>query len=155
MSDGEWGDPRQLERSFFKSLVPQRPSVLVPVKNLEPVPAASAEQEQVPIHGISIRDGLRQLRHSRYSGRPHLCRLLPGWQEIHVKLVEAVLVLCIGFAIHLLNRPLGDYLMLAGVFVLVRGYCVASALRERAVELNDAVIEQREIAENFRQMQED
>jgi hypothetical protein len=93
--------------------------------------------------------------HSRYGGRPHLCRLLPGWQEIHVKMVEAVLVLGIGFAIHLLNRPLGDYLMLAGVFVLVRGYCVASALRERAVELNDAVIEQREIAEHFRQMQQD
>jgi hypothetical protein len=93
--------------------------------------------------------------HSRYSGRPHLCRILTGWQEIHVKMLEGLLVLGIGFAIHLLNRPLGDYLMLAGVFVLVRGYCVASALRGRAVELNDAVIEQREIAENFRQMQQD
>jgi len=93
--------------------------------------------------------------HSRYGGRPHLCRLLPGWQEIHVKMVEAVLVLGIGFVIHLLNRPLGDYMMMAGVLVLVRGYFVASALRNRAVELNDAVIEQREIADHFRQIQQD
>jgi hypothetical protein len=93
--------------------------------------------------------------HSRYNGRPHLCRILRGWQEHYVKLLEALLVIFVGFVTHLMNRPLGDYLMLAGVFVLVRGYCVVSARRERAVELNDAVIEQREIAEQFRQMQQD
>jgi hypothetical protein len=93
--------------------------------------------------------------HSRYNGRPHLCRLLPGWQELNVKHLESLLVLFVGFVIWILNRPLGDYLMMAGVFVLVRGYFVASALRDRAVELNNAVIEQREIAEQFRQMQQD
>lgn len=93
--------------------------------------------------------------HSRYNGRPHLCRLLPGWQEHYVKLLESLLVLLIGFVTRLMNRPLGDYLMLAGVFVLVRVYCIASALRERAVELNDTVIEQKQIAEHFRQMQQD
>lgn len=93
--------------------------------------------------------------HSRYNGRPHFCRLLPGWQELNVKHLESLLVIFIGFVIWILNRPLGDYLMMAGVFVLVRGYFIASALRDRAVELNDAVIVQKEVAEQFRQMQQD
>jgi hypothetical protein len=93
--------------------------------------------------------------HSRYNGRPHLCRLLPRWKEMNVKHVESLLVILLGYGIHHLNRPLGDYLILAGVFVFLRGYSMASMMRQRAVELNDAVLEQKEVAEQFRQMQQD
>jgi hypothetical protein len=50
---------------------------------------------------------------------------------------------------------LGDYLMASGVFIFLRDWSIASMIRHRAVELNDAVLEQREVAEQFRQMQQD
>jgi hypothetical protein len=53
-----------------------------------------------------------------------------------------------------LNRPLGDYLMFAASFVLLRGYNLAMQRRERAVAMNDRVIEQKIVAERFREMQE-
>lgn len=93
--------------------------------------------------------------HSRYNGRSHLCLLLPRWKETNVKHVESLLVIALGFVVHLVARPLGAYLMVAGVFILLRGWSISSMIRQRAVELNDAVIEQREIAEQFREMQQD
>jgi hypothetical protein len=91
---------------------------------------------------------------SRYSGRPHLCRMLPEWREVNVKQVEALLAMCVGYAIGLVNKPLGHYLLLASSFVLVRAYAHASQLRSRAVELNDSVIEQKMVAERFREIQD-
>ena len=93
--------------------------------------------------------------HSRYNGRPHIWGLLPSWKEMNVKHVESLFVILLGYGIHLLNRPLGTYLMVAGVFVFLRGCSVASMKRQRAVELNDSVIEQKEVAEQFRQMQQE
>jgi hypothetical protein len=93
--------------------------------------------------------------HSRYNGHPHLCRLLPTWKEMNVKHLESLLVILLGYGIHHLNRPLGAYLLLAGAFVLMRDYSVAAMMRQRAVELNDAVLEQKEVAEQFRKMQPD
>jgi len=98
--------------------------------------------------------GIRSTR-SRYNGRPHLWKLLPSWKEMNVKHLESLLVILLGYGVHHLNRPLGAYLILAGVFVFLRGYSVASMMRQRAVELNDAVIEQKEVAEQFRQMQDE
>jgi hypothetical protein len=96
-----------------------------------------------------------QSTHSRYNGRPHLSVAVPTWKEMNVKHLESLLVILLGFGIHHLNRPLGAYLILAGAFVLLRGYSLASMMRQRAVELNDAVIEQKEVAEQFGQMQQD
>jgi hypothetical protein len=93
--------------------------------------------------------------HSRYNGRPHLWALLPNWKEMNVKHLEALVVILLGYGIHHVNRPLGDYLLMAGAFVLLRGYGVASMMRRRAVELNDAVLEQKEIADQMRQMQQE
>jgi hypothetical protein len=94
--------------------------------------------------------------HSRYNGRAHLSRLLPEWTETNVKYLESLAVILLGYGIHrLMNRPLGDYLILAGVFVLIRDHGMASMLRQRAVELNDAVIEQRDVAERLAKMQQE
>jgi hypothetical protein len=93
--------------------------------------------------------------HSRYNGIPHLRAALPTWKETNVKHLEALMVILLGFGIHHLSRPLGGYLILAGAFVLLRGWSLASMMRQRAVELNDAVIEQKEVAEQFGQMQQD
>ena len=93
--------------------------------------------------------------HAQYSGHPHLCLLLPSWKERNVKYLEMLLVILLGFGVHDLNRPLGDYVMLAAIFALLRDYCVASMIWARAVEMNNAVIEQREVADEFREMQQD
>jgi hypothetical protein len=93
--------------------------------------------------------------HSRSNGKPLLMRVLPGWKEMSLKHLEALLVILLGYGIRHLNRPLGDYLLVAGVFVLLRGYCLASQQRSRAVQLNDAVIEQKMVADQFQEMQQE
>jgi hypothetical protein len=92
-------------------------------------------------------------RHSLYSGRPHLWRLLPSWKETNVKHVEVILAFLIGFAVHCVNRPLGDYLMFATAFVFVREYNLAMQQRDRAIRMNDRMIEQRVLAEQLREIQ--
>jgi hypothetical protein len=88
--------------------------------------------------------------HSLYTGRPLLWRVVPSWKETNVKQVEALAVILLGFGIHYLSRPLGDWLMLAATIVFLRAYGFAAEQRRRAVELNDSVIEQQMVAERFR-----
>jgi hypothetical protein len=92
--------------------------------------------------------------HSKYTGRPYLWRLLPNWKEMNVKHLESLAVILLGYGVHYLNRPLGDYLMIAASLVFVRGYSLAIQQRDRAVAMNDAVIEQQIVAERFRDMRE-
>lgn len=92
--------------------------------------------------------------HSKYSGRPFLWRLLPRWKEENVKHLDAAIALLLGYGVHHLNIPLGDYLMTAASVVLLRDYAIGSDQRTRAVEMNDRVIEQKLVAEKFRSMQE-
>ena len=92
--------------------------------------------------------------HSLYTGRPYLWRLLESWKEQNVKYVEALALILLGYGVHRLNHPLGDYLMVAASIVLMRGYNLAAQRRSRAIEMNDSVIEQRLVAERFRDMQE-
>ena len=92
--------------------------------------------------------------HSKYSGRPHLLRLLPGWREDYVKYLDAVIAILLGWGVHHLNVPLGDYLMAAASLLLFRDFAIASEQRNRAVQMNDQVIEQKLVAEKFRAMQE-
>jgi hypothetical protein len=97
--------------------------------------------------------GGRETVASRYNGTPLLCKLLP-FREMTVKHMESVAVILLGMGIHALNQPLGDYLTAAGVFVLIRGYSFAAERRARAVQLNDSVIEQTAIGDQFREMQQ-
>jgi hypothetical protein len=92
--------------------------------------------------------------HSKYTGKPFLWRLMPGWKEENVKHLEAFIVIAVGYGVHYLNAPLGYYLMTAAVVLLLRGYGRVSEQRSRALELNDKVIEQKLVAERFRTMQE-
>jgi hypothetical protein len=92
--------------------------------------------------------------HAKYTGRPILWRLLPGWKEDKVKHLEAVIVIAAGYGVHYLNAPLGCYIMTAAVVLLLRNYARVSELRRRAVDMNDKVIEQNIVAEHFRAMQE-
>jgi hypothetical protein len=90
--------------------------------------------------------------HSRYTGRPYLWALLPSWKEVNVKHLESVAALVAGFLLHHFYRPLGDYVLSAATVVLLRGYNYDMNQRDRAVEMNDSVIETQMAAEKFREM---
>jgi hypothetical protein len=92
--------------------------------------------------------------HSMYNGRPLARRLLPRCGETTVKFIEALFVLLVAYCIYHENRLLGDYLLTAGGIVFFRTFCFAVARRQRTVELNDAVIEQREVSKIFNSMQQ-
>jgi hypothetical protein len=92
--------------------------------------------------------------HSQYSGTPHLGRLLSGWKDENIKKLEALAVILLGYGVHCLNRPLGDYLMLAAALMFMRAYNLVVQQRDAAIQMNDRAIEQRQVAERFREMQQ-
>jgi len=88
--------------------------------------------------------------HSRYTGRPYLWRRFPNLKESTVKHLEALVVILVGYGVHYLNRPLGDWLMIAATLVFLRVYNLTSQQRSGAVAMNDRVIDQQMVAERFR-----
>jgi hypothetical protein len=92
--------------------------------------------------------------HSKYTGRPHLWRLLPDWKEDNIKKLEALAVILVGWGVHYFSRELGNYLMLAALLVFLRVHNIVVQQRSRVVEMNDAVIEQKLIADRFREIQQ-
>jgi len=97
--------------------------------------------------------GLGRL-HSAYTGRPYLGRLLPTMKEETVKTLESLTVFAVGFWVGCLNAPLGDYMMLTSALMFLRGVMLSSRQRAEAIELNDMVIEQKLVADRFRDMQQ-
>ncbi len=89
--------------------------------------------------------------HSRYSGNPRIARLLPFLSESTIKrLIEPMLVFSIGVAMLGVNQPLGVYLILAAWGLFISTNVAEVWARSRAQDLQDAVMEQRDIAERFR-----
>lgn len=95
-----------------------------------------------------------QYIHSRYNGWPRLARFFKTMPEQRIKAgPEPLFVFIAGAALMSVTAPLGSYLMVAA-FSLFAMHAVADAVeRAQAVEMNDALIEQQNVAERFRQMQ--
>ena len=102
--------------------------------------------------GIRYWSG-KDLEHSQYNGQPYLWRLLPSWKEETFKHVEALAMILLGYGVRCLNRPLGDYLMIASSLAFLRIYNLVARQRDRAIAMNDRVIEQQIVADRFRDMQ--
>lgn len=91
--------------------------------------------------------------HSYYTGRPRLMRLLPRCDEVAVKrFIEPLIVLGIGYLSAQGNRPFGTYLMCAAACLIMSVTMSVAWSRTRALDLNDAVFDQQEVAERFRAM---
>lgn len=91
--------------------------------------------------------------HSHYGGRPLIWRwpVLRRLREETVKgIVEPVLVFLTGALISPVSEPLGAYLMLAAVGLLTSVGLAREYQRMRALNIRDALIEQRQIAERVR-----
>jgi hypothetical protein len=128
-----------------------------PADDLRPLlgyEAAFAVAWLVAVAGVLRRRWRRgEVPHRKYSGRPILMGLLRGWREPNVKHAEALAVVLAGWAVHLANRPLGDYLLLAGSLVFLRNWALVAERRHQAAEMHDHALEQREVADLFGDMQ--
>lgn len=99
---------------------------------------------------IRRREGGAQ-PHSYYTGRPLLMGVLRRTSEHTIKtFVEPLLVFLAGTFVIAFNAPLGGYLMLASAGLLVTTKLTAGQEHRRAVDMNDAYIDQRNAAERFR-----
>lgn len=100
---------------------------------------------------VRVRKGERN--HSRYSGTPVL---MPRWSEITVKkYVEPAVTFFVGILICQFNIPLGVYVFLGGVMLLLTIQSAERWVRMRVREMNDAVFDQEVISERFRDLRGD
>lgn len=90
--------------------------------------------------------------HSRYTGRPYAAWLWPR-SEVTIKRLEPVAALLAGFGIHHLNRGLGAFVMTAAVGLGITVSIQYRSIWTRALDMNDAIIEQSMSAERVRVMQ--
>ncbi len=106
----------------------------------------------VRIGGLIERRRTGVWEHSLYNGFPRILRLMPWLGEHRAKLyVEPMLVFLVGVFTMPLNEPLGGYLILASMGLLLSVNLTVGYERTRAMDMNDAAIEQRDLAERFRE----
>jgi len=107
---------------------------------------------------IRLKTFARQRRggpqpHSRYNGTPDLGRWFRRMEEVKVKCkVEPVLVFVLGALAGIFNGPLAGFLMLASLGLLISSGFAAGYEQRRVTDMNDAYLEQRNVADGFRDM---
>ncbi|TWT45295.1 hypothetical protein RAS1_17170 [Phycisphaerae bacterium RAS1] len=107
---------------------------------------------------VRIRVFVRRRRggpqpHARYSGTPELLHRFKRLDEVKVKqTVEPFLTFAIGAVMLNFSPPLGGYLMIASAGLLISNGQVAEYERRRVSDMHDAYLEQRGVAERFRDM---
>lgn len=110
------------------------------------------------LFGIRARIGLRRRRnepppHSYYTGTPRLMRLVGRTPETKVKGgLEPLIVCMIGVLMLGVSPPLGGYLMMASAGLAISVGVAVEHERRRTLDLHDSFLEQRGIAERFREM---
>jgi hypothetical protein len=105
--------------------------------------------------GIASRrhDGTRI--HSFYTGFPRCMKARSKLSEVQFKrYIEPVLAASTGLTLCMMGeRPLGVYLIIAGVCLFISVSMSELQFEQRAAAMNDQVIEQQYVAERFREMQ--
>jgi hypothetical protein len=87
--------------------------------------------------------------HSRYNGRPYFMCVSP-FSETTVKRIEPFIAFALGLIIDFANAPLGSFVMTASVLLALRVAFEHVGKTERALDINDALIEQGQAMENLR-----
>lgn len=94
--------------------------------------------------------------HSRYTGTPRLMRFTGRMDEGKVKCtVEPLFTFAVGGAVLSVSPPLGGYLMVAALGLLISNGLAEGYERERARNMNDAYLEQRRAVERFHDLRRD
>jgi hypothetical protein len=91
--------------------------------------------------------------HSYYSGTPLFLRPTSRVSERSFKgVIEPAIVWIAGFVVMEWSEPLGSYLVCAGVALMISVAVAVSHERVRALDMNDAFIEQRQVSDRWRGM---
>jgi hypothetical protein len=98
-----------------------------------------------------VRQRRGALVHSRYSGRPYLVKLVP-LSEVTVKRLEPLLAFGAGWIVHVFNHPLGSFLVIAAICLAIRVGIDRIGSSERALNINDSMIEQTMALESVRNL---
>jgi hypothetical protein len=102
---------------------------------------------------VARRESRGDVEHSYYSGRPLLMPLFRHIGEADTKRVwEPALVVLGGAILRVQEPPLGTYLMLAGIGLGISEGMKHAIRRNRVTDMNDAMVEQRNLMERFRGM---
>jgi hypothetical protein len=99
----------------------------------------------------NVRRWRGALVHSRYPGRPILMKLIP-WSEKTIKRLEPLLAFGVGWIVHVFNRPLGSLLVTAAICLAIKVGIDRVGSSERALDINDAMIEQTMALESVRNL---
>ncbi|MBX3396697.1 MAG: hypothetical protein KF841_15175 [Phycisphaerae bacterium] len=93
--------------------------------------------------------------HSRYNGTPRLMRITGITSEVTVKrVVEPIVMWLTGAFMLSVSPPLGGYLMVTAGSLFITNSLTDGYERRRAVDMHDAYLEQRNVAERFRDMKD-
>lgn len=107
---------------------------------------------------VRVRVFLRRRRggpqpHTRYSGTPELLQRFKRLDEVKAKqTVEPFLTFIVGAVMLNFSPPLGGYLMIASAGLLISNGLAAEYERRRVSDMHDSYLEQRGVAERFRDM---
>src|ERR1700690_815275 len=91
--------------------------------------------------------------HSRYAGKPLIAYLLPTWSEDALLWLEPLGIFILGQIIFWLSRPLGYYLCWAAIGAAGWRCLTKVYAMNRLLDTNDAAVEQKVLAEKFRELQ--
>lgn len=96
------------------------------------------------------------LVHTRYNGWPRIAAIFRRTSETKIKgFIEPVLGLGVGVATMYVYEPLGSFLIVSSIALGMINSTIDAVEQARAMEMNDALIEQQGLAERFREVRGD
>jgi hypothetical protein len=94
--------------------------------------------------------------HSRYAGLPRLTRLFGEDRERIIKCgIEPMTTLIAGSLLCAVDEPLGSFIMASALGLYISANLVEASIQTRVADLNDAMLEQREVLDRWRTTQRD
>lgn len=110
---------------------------------------------------VRARCALRRRRnlpqpHTRYNGTPRLMRFAGRMDEVKVKcMVEPFFTCAVGGVMLAVSPPLGGYLMIAGLGLMLSNSLMEGYERERARNMHDAYLDQRRAVDRLHDLRRD
>lgn len=102
-------------------------------------------------HLVAFLRGSLVDRHTRYNGAPLLCRLFPKCSEVTIKSqIEPVLIFVTGLIARSYNSSLGGYLLFASACMGLTAFFLRARDNAKLLDLRDALIEQQQLARQYR-----
>lgn len=96
----------------------------------------------------------KEFVHTRYDGHPRLSALMKRMSEQRMKReAEPLLAIVFGALTLCVSEPLGSYLIVAGFSLGMVASTIESVEQARALSINDALTDQKALAERLREIQ--